>query len=93
MRTKWMVQAPVHTRFQSVSGFLSSSTVHRPPCPDRMGPVVHRSRRLTLGIDPVGIEVWQRGLVARMLDGLGGLLVDQAAGPPSAAALFLGVGG
>ena len=88
-----MVQAPVHTRFESVSGVL-----HRPPstvsrCPDRIGPVVHRSRRLTLGIDPVGIEVWQRGLVARMLDGLGGLLVDQAAGPPSAAALFLGVGG
>ena len=55
--------------------------------------MVHRSRKLTLGIDPVGIEVWQRGLVARVLDGLGGLLVDQAAGPPSAAALFLGVGG
>lgn len=47
---------------------------------------------LTLGIDPVRIEVGKGGLVARMLDGFGGLLVDDAAGPPPAALLLGGWG-
>lgn len=36
---------------------------------------------LTLGIDPVGIQVRQSGLVAGVFDGLRGLLVDETAGP------------
>jgi hypothetical protein len=48
--------------------------------------------KLTLGIDPVSIEVRQGGLIARVFDRLGGFLVDETA-RASPAALFLGVGG
>lgn len=44
---------------------------------------------LTLGVDPVGIEIGQGGLVAGMLDGLRRLLVDNAAGPSSPSHLRL----
>lgn len=46
---------------------------------------------LTFRIYPVCIEIWQGSLVACVLDGLGGLLVDDTAGPPPTA-LLLGVG-
>lgn len=64
------------------------------PGPDRSGgnweEPAHIS--LTLGINPVGIEVGQGSLVTRMFDGFGGFLVDDTAGPPPTA-LLLGVGG
>jgi hypothetical protein len=47
--------------------------------------------RLTLRIDPVGIEIGQGRLVTDMFHGFGRFLVDDAAGPPTAA-LLLGVG-
>lgn len=47
---------------------------------------------LTLGIDPVCIQVGQGSLVTRVFDGLGGFLVDDTAGAPPTA-LLLGVGG
>lgn len=43
----------------------------------------------SLGVDPVGIEIGQGGLVAGMLDGLRRLLVDNAAGPSSPSHLRL----
>lgn len=64
------------------------------PAPDRSGgnweEPAHIS--LTLGIDPVCIEVGQGSLVTCVLDGFGGFLVDDTAGPPPTA-LLLGVGG
>jgi hypothetical protein len=47
--------------------------------------------RLTLGIDPVSIEIGQCSLVTNMFHRFGGFLINDAAGPP-AAALLLGVG-
>lgn len=46
--------------------------------------------KLTFGIDPVGIEIGQGRLITDVFHGLGGFLVDDAAGPPTAA-LPLGV--
>lgn len=46
--------------------------------------------KLTFGIDPVGIEIGKGRLITDMLHGLGGFLVDDAAGSPTAA-LPLGV--
>lgn len=43
---------------------------------------------LTLRIDPVCVEIRQGSLVTCVLDGLGGLLVDDTAGPPPTALLL-----
>lgn len=48
-----------------------------------------RWRRLTLGVDPVCIQIRQGSLVARMLNGFRRLLVDDATRPSPSASLGL----
>lgn len=80
----------IGVRSPSREGFPSTVSV-----PVRSGQLWGRKRsiqlELTFGINPVGIEIGQRSLITDMLHGFGGFLVDDAAGPPTAA-LPLGVG-
>lgn len=92
-----MVQAPNNaTVFQLVTDIpccLRSDPVHGVQT-GSVGGVsgIWKQVQLTLGIDPVSIEVRQGGLIARVFDGLGGFLVDETA-RAAPAALLLGVGG
>ena len=42
-----------------------------------------QGEQLTFGVDPLCIQIWQRGLVADVLDTLWRFLIQQTAGPSS----------
>lgn len=74
--TMWIVQAPVVAH-----STLESATKHQGVQKAR------RRREYTFLICPVGVQIWNNGLVAHLLERLGGLVVDleDAARPPPAA--------